>query len=180
LTDSDSKNGKGDEALVAVGRIVAAHGLRGELKAVPLTDWPERISQIPSLFVYGDGPKPAESHEIESVRPADRQVLIKLRGVDDRNAAESLKGLWLGIPQSKRKPLPENAYYPDQLIGLHAETPEGDRIGIVTAVLPYPAQDLLSVDREGREILIPMVKEFIKKVDLPSGKVVIDSVEGLY
>jgi len=171
---------KGDEALAAVGRIVAAHGLRGEVKAILLTDSPERISEIPRVFVYGEGSEAAESYEIEAVRPADRQVLIKLRGVDDRNAAESLRGRFLGIPQSKRKPLPDDAYYPDQLVGLRVETSDGNRIGTVTAVLPYPAQNLLSVDRDGREVLIPMVKEFVKKVDIPSGKVVIESVEGLF
>ena len=53
-------------------------------------------------------------------------------------------------------------------------------IGTVTGVLTYPAQNLLSVDRDGKEVLIPMVKEFIKKVDIPAGKVVLDSVEGLF
>jgi len=76
--------------------------------------------------------------------------------------------------------LPDDAFYPDQLIGLRAETPDGSRIGTVTGVLPYPAQNLLSIDRDGREVLIPMVKEIIKKVDIPSGKVVIDSIEGLF
>jgi 16S rRNA processing protein RimM len=182
LTNSDEKKGggKGDETLVAVGRIVAAHGLRGELKVFPLTDSPERLPRMRSVFVYGEEPGASESFEIESVRTGGDHVLVKLRGVDGRNAAESMRGRWLGIPQSERRSPPDNAFYPDQLIGLRAETADGVPIGTVTGVLPYPAQALLSVDRNGSEVLIPMVKEIIKKVDIPSGIVVIDSIEGLF
>ena len=172
--------GEGNESLVAVGRVGAAHGLCGEVKAIPLTDSPERMFESRSFFIFGDGPGAAESYGVESVRKGGRQVLIKLRGVDDRNAAESLRGRWIGIPQSERRPPPDNAFYPDQLIGLRAETSDGKLIGTVTGVLTYPAQNLLSVDRDGKEVLIPMVKEFIKKVDIPAGKVIIDSVEGLF
>jgi 16S rRNA processing protein RimM len=179
LTDSTDKS-NGEKGLAAVGRIVAAHGLHGELKVALLTDSPERFRVMRTLFVFGGGSEETEPHQIESLRRMDRQILIKLRGVDDRNAAESLKGRFLGIPQDQRKPLPDDSFYPDQLIGLSAETEKGIRIGTVKDVLAYPAQNLLAVDCDGREVLIPMVKEIIKKVDLTSGKVVIDSIEGLF
>jgi 16S rRNA processing protein RimM len=171
---------EGEESLVAVGRIVAAHGLKGEIKAVPLTDSPERIFELRSVFVSRDGAGGADRHEIESVRESGRHLLIKLSGVDDRNRAESLRGAWLNIPESERRAPADNAFYPDQLAGLRVETASGEAVGTVTDVLRTRAHDLLAVDREGTEILIPMVKALIRRVDLDSGKVVIDSVEGLF
>ena len=165
---------------MGVGRIVAAHGLRGEVKAVPLTDSPERLFELRSVFVSREGSGGADRYEIESVREGGRHVLIKLRGIDDRSSAESLRGAWLNIPQSERLTPAGNAYYADQLRGLKVETGTGEAVGTVTDVLHTRAQDLLAVDREGREILIPMVKALIRRVDLDSGKVVIESVEGLY
>jgi 16S rRNA processing protein RimM len=82
---------EGEESLVAVGRIVAAHGLKGEIKAVPLTDSPERIFELRSVFVSRDGAGGADRHEIESVRESGRHLLIKLSGVDDRNRAEFIR-----------------------------------------------------------------------------------------
>jgi 16S rRNA processing protein RimM len=182
LTDSDIDKGEieGRESLVAVGRIAAAHGLKGEVKAVPLTDAPERFLEIQSVFVTSDGAGETRRYEVESVREGGRHFLVKLAGVDDRNSAESLRGAWLGIPQSERRAPPDGAFYPDQLSGLNVETETGEAVGTVIDVLRTGAQDLLSIDREGREILIPMVKELILRVDLDSRKVVIASIEGLF
>jgi 16S rRNA processing protein RimM len=168
------------ESLVAVGRVIAAHGLRGEVKAVPLSDSPERLKEIRSIFVLKDGPGGAERFEIASVRESGRMWLVKLNGVDDRTGAESLRGAWLSVPLSERRIPPEGAYYSDQLAGMRVETDTGVAVGTVSDVLRAGGRDLLAVDREGREILIPMVKELIKRVDLDSGKVVIDSIEGLF
>jgi len=165
---------------VAVGRIVAAHGLKGEVKAVRLTDSEDRIRGLRSILVSMDGTAGAERHEIENIRESGRHFLIKLSGVDDRNRAESLKGAWLNIPQSERRTPGSDAYYPDQLTGLRVETSSGEAVGTVTGVLHTGAQDLLAVDRGGREVLIPMVGALIRRVDLDSGKIVIDSIEGLF
>jgi 16S rRNA processing protein RimM len=165
---------------VAVGRVRGAHGIRGEIKAIPLTDWPERIHEIRSVFLSGDAEEQGMWFEIERVRGSRKQILLKLRGVDDRNKAESFKSFWLQIPQAECKPLPENEYYIFDLKGLLVETAEGEAIGTVTDVLKLPIQDVLVVDRNGKEVLIPMVKDFIKRVDIPSGKVVIDFIEGLF
>jgi len=180
FTDIKNSADEGGESLVAVGRIVAAHGLKGEVKAVALTDSPERLREIRSVFVSREGSAGAELVKIASVRENGRQWLVKLDGVDDRTGAEALRGAWLSIPGSDRRNPPEGAYYPDQLAGLRVETETGEAVGTVSDVLRTGAQDLLAVDREGREILIPMVKALIKRVDLDSGKVVIDSIEGLF
>jgi 16S rRNA processing protein RimM len=171
--------GKG-EPPVAVGRVVGAHGLRGEVKTVPLNDRPERILEIRSVFLSGEAEILGERFDVEHARRADKLVLLKFRGVDDRNRAETLKGYWLNDPNGEVKPLAENEYYIFDLKGLLAETAEGRAIGRVVDVLKLPAQDALVVDRNGEEILIPMVKELVKRVDVPAGKVVIDFIEGLY
>lgn len=180
VTDSKNPDGERGQSLVAVGRVVAAHGLKGELKAVPLSDSPERLKEIRSVFVSKDGSDEVSRFEIASVRDGGGMWLVKLNGVDDRNGAESLRGAWLSIPQSERRVPPEGAYYPDQLAGMRVETDTGEAVGTVSGVLRAGGRNLLAVDREGSEILIPMVKELIKRVDLDSGKVVIDSIEGLF
>jgi 16S rRNA processing protein RimM len=108
-----------------------------------------------------------------------KAILVKLRGIEDRSQAESLTGHDLRIRRSECATLPENAYFIFELKGLAVETVEGEKIGTVADVLRLPAQDMLVVRRKREEILIPMVKKFVRKIDIPSGKIMVESIEGL-
>jgi 16S rRNA processing protein RimM len=108
------------------------------------------------------------------------RLLARFTGVDDRTAAETLRGLELRleVPDDERPDDPEE-FYDHQLIGLRARDRIGGEIGAVTDVLHLPAQDLLVLDVDGREVLVPFVAELVPVVDLESGHLLVDSLPGL-
>jgi len=162
-----------------VGRISGAHGIRGELNAISLTDQPERFRTLRTVFLAEGDSDPGERYEVEGVRFSGKYALLKLKGLDDRTAAESVGGRWIRIPQSECGPLPAGSYYFFELIGLTVVTIDGETIGTVREVLRAPGQDLLVIDREGGEVLVPMVKEWIRSVTPKAGTVTVESIEGL-
>lgn len=168
----------GGETFVSIGRIVRPHGIRGEVKVTPLTDWPERLKEYSSLYMEkGEGC--GKWMEIEKGRVQGNQVVLKISGIDDRKGAESLRGAELKIQGDKITPPPEGSYRIFDLIGLEVTTTAGKRIGSVVDILRMPAQDVYVVDADGREVLIPAVKAFIKRVDIQGGEIVIRVIEGL-
>jgi len=162
-----------------VGRISGAHGIRGEVKAVSLTDQPERYRALRTVWLAAGDADPGDPCEVESVRFSGKYALLKLKGVDDRTAAESMSGRWIRIRRSDCGDLPAGFYYFFDLVGLTAVTAAGETIGTVREVLRAPAQDLLVIDRDGDEILVPMVKEWIRSVEPKAGTVTVESIEGL-
>jgi 16S rRNA processing protein RimM len=99
--------------------------------------------------------------------------LIKLRGIDDVTAAEALQ--WEYLEATGRPELDEDEFLADDLIGLSVVTIEGETLGTIDDVMPYPAQDVLQVG----EIMIPMVKQFVKEVDLEKGSVTVQLIPGM-
>ncbi|MBN2202113.1 16S rRNA processing protein RimM [bacterium] len=172
-------DGRGDASTVSIGRISAAHGLRGELKAFPLTHDPERFKTLRTVWLADGDEEPGERHAVESVRLSGSFALIKLKGIDDRTAAESVTGRWIRIRRSQCRTLPAGSYYLFELIGLKAVTAAGETVGTVREVLKAPGQDILVIDREGEDVLVPMVKEWIRSVDPPAGIVTVTTIEGL-
>jgi 16S rRNA processing protein RimM len=162
-----------------VGRISGAHGIRGELKAVSLSDEIGRFRRLQTIWLAADDADGGERREVEGVRFSGRYALLKLKGVDDRTAAERVSGRWIRIPRSECASLPAGSFYFFQLVGLRTVTPDGETIGTVREVLRAPAQDILVIDRSGGEVLVPMVREWVRSVDLEAGVVTVESIEGL-
>lgn len=159
--------------LVLVGEIVAPHGVRGEVRMNPLMDAPETLLRLPSVhFVYPGGR--TESRRIRQARLHKQQVLLVLDGVEDREAAEALRGVEIYI---RRAELPErDVYYIDELIGLSVITEAGQDLGRIEAVHPYPANDVY----ETPLALIPGIPdEFVISIDPAAGRVVVRDVPGL-
>jgi len=167
----------GVEPFIIVGRIVRPHGIRGEVKVAPLSDWPERFKDFHSLYLESEGN--AKRVEVEGRRVRGNQVILKLSGVNDREGAESLRGVLLKVREETCPPLPEDTHYVFDLVGLEVKTTGGERVGSVVDVLQMPAHDVYVVDARGGEVLIPAVKTFIKRVDIEDGVIVIEPIEGL-
>ena len=142
---------------LAVGNIVGAHGIRGEVKVELLTDFPERFS--PGATVYLGPESPTRPLRIEAARPHKGMMLVKFAGVPDRNAAELLRDNLLLIPEEQAMPLGEDENYAHDLIGLQVETTEGRVLGKVVEILYTAANDVYVVHRPGAEVLIPALKE---------------------
>jgi len=162
---------------LVIGRIGRAHGVRGDLFVEPMTDEPDhRYADGTVLMTSDDTTLTVATSKWHSGR-----FVVHFAGVDDRNAAEALRGQTLIIEVDPAE-LPEDPdeYYDHQLIGLKVVLEDGSLIGVIGEVIHLPSQDLLSVAREGdTEVLIPFVMEFVPEIDLNSKTVTITPPPGL-
>ncbi len=162
-----------DDKLVVMGVITSAHGIRGEVKIKSFTETPEDIAAYGPLLL-DDGP---QTVEIERLRPRKGAFIAKLKGVEDRDAAELLRGRELKLPRDRLPDIEEaDTFYHSDLIGLKAEKEKGQPAGEVVAVHDFGAGDLLEIRPEGtRETYyLPFTKEAVPKVDLAGGRIVIN------
>ena len=163
--------------MIHVGKIVAAHGIRGEVKVVPYTDNPRRFRKGGKVFVD----KINDYLTIASCRlQGDQVFLIRFAAVEDRNRAEELKGSMLSIPKEEAAPLPEGQYYFFQLEGLDVVDEAGTSLGIVSDLVEGGANDIYRIDRgNGDYTLLPALKHIITKIDLENKVMVVRLIPGL-
>lgn len=172
-----------DPAYLVVGHLAKPHGTRGELVIWPLTDRPEEVFAPGCRVILGDergepGASPMDL-VVEAGRSFKRGWLIKVEGVDDRNAAEEIVTRYLLVPAEERGEPDEGELYYHQLLGLAVETAKGETIGRVREVFETEPDHLLEVKGEGRLHLVPFSRRIVKSVDLEGGRLVIDPPEGL-
>jgi 16S rRNA processing protein RimM len=163
---------------IALGVVSGARGVRGEVRIMTYTERPEDISAY--------GPLTDETgkrrFEIVSATAAKNGVVARIAGIDDRKAAEALKGLGLYVDRSAL-PQPEaDSWYHCDLIGLAAEAPDGTKIGTVEAVQNFGAGDLLEIAFTGRRAteLVPLTEAFVPVVDIAAGRVVVALPENFF
>jgi 16S rRNA processing protein RimM len=166
------------EAVVAVGRIGKAHGIKGDVFVEPWTDAPyERF--VPGA-VFDSEPAGRGPLTVETARDHSGKLVVHFDGFDDRNAAETIRGTVLVMPAAARPVLVDpDEFYDTDLVGLSVRTVSGQALGPVTDVLHSPADSLLSIDWAGREVLVPFRKEFVPTVDIGGGVIEIDPPDGL-
>lgn len=216
---------------IVVGRVVRAHGLRGEVRVQSESDNPDRFAPGEVMFCRPErsagaarprdaaggapdsgaggaaaGGRPPGSHgaaraesaggaatvaaggrsptpapaggrrelRIEEVRFTTGALLVAFAGVEDRTAAEKLRGCVLEVPASSLPELEEDEYYPFELRGLRVWDEEGVEVGTVLELLDTPAQPVLSLRRAaGGEVLVPFTHEAVPTVDVPGGRLVV-------
>ena len=162
---------------VVVGRIGKPHGIRGEVSVELRTDEPElRFAPGAVLVVEGTG----RTLAVAGHRWHQGRLLVRFEGVDDRTAAEAVRG-WMLTAQVDPGELPEeqDSYYDRQLVGLRVLGADGRQVGEVAFVVHLPAQDLLEVRTEGGTRLVPFVTALVPDVDLAAGTVTLAEVPGL-
>ncbi len=166
-----------------VGRLVKAHGLKGALKVELYTDDPTHRF-VPgasfSLQVPQDSPWHGQKLQLVELRWYNSQPVAFFEGVTDRTTAETLVKAILWVDQETSE-LPEehDAWYDHQLVGLTALR-DGVEVGRIVRVDHFPAQDLLVVLSEGREILVPFIAAFVPEVDIAAGSVTLTPPYGLF
>jgi 16S rRNA processing protein RimM len=158
---------------VAVGRVSTAWGVSGVIKVIPLVDRRERLASGRSISVAG------HRRTIESSRWQKGLAYLKLSGIDDREAALSLREQLLTVPEGELEPLGGGQYYRFQLVGLAVESTAGAFLGRVTDVLSTGANDVYVVRGERGEILVPATDDIVKEIDLERGRMVVEEVSGL-
>ena len=157
---------------IKVGRIVNAHGIRGEVRVQPRDGDPAFLTRFKTFYIDGQPVSPTANHVHKSL------VLMKFPGVEDMNAALTYKDKDLYIRRADAR-LPEGAYFDDELLGMGVfDAATGEELGKLTAVENYPAHKVYTV-KGRREYLIPAVKDvFIKSVDLDRDRMEVQVWEG--
>jgi len=160
---------------IAVGRVLAPHGIRGEVKVEIMTDYPERFFHRPTLYV---GPE-ATPITVRSARYFKSYVLLSFEDRPDRNSVEDLRGRYLQIPMAEAMPLADGEFYLFQAIGLEVVTDEGKALGKVTDVIETGANAVFVVEGSGGEVLIPDTEEVVLGADLEKGVLKVHLIPGL-
>jgi len=172
-------SGRVPPARLIIGRITRPHGVRGEVKVRPETDFPQRFGRLRRVLLLDERKGEARPAGVEAVRRQGGVVLLKLAGVDDLEAARALQGWALAVPWEERVPPPAGSYYLAEVVGLRVRTPSGEALGRVTEVLRTAAHDVYRVAGEAGEVLIPATREVVRAVDLKRGEMVVVLPAGL-
>jgi 16S rRNA processing protein RimM len=167
-----------DEALLAVGRVGKPFGVRGEVVITPLTDSTERFHRLRSVRL-GPNPETARPATVDAVAVDVRGVRVHLNGVDDRTAAEALRGQYLFVDRRHRARLGAGRHYVHQIVGLVVEDERGVRHGVVKEVLKLPAQDVYVIAEGGKVFMLPAVREFIREIDVETGILRVQLIDGI-
>ncbi|MGN1003694.1 MAG: ribosome maturation factor RimM [Oscillospiraceae bacterium] len=155
------------------GQIVNTHGIRGEVKIVPWCDTPEFLCGFDILYLDG---KPVP---VESARAHKGNVIVKLAGVDDVNAAMCLKNKVVSIDRTNVE-LPEGRHFIADLIGLEVrDADSGAVLGVIDDVLTLPANEVYMVKGGSKEYMIPAVDEFLAETNIEGGYVRVRLIEGM-
>ena len=167
------------EDLIVVARIVKVRGLRGEVVADLLTDFPDRFEQLATLVaVSADGSH--RSLQIEEQWFHGDRLVVKFAGFDGPEAAKELVGCDLAVPAEERIELPDDNFYDWELIGCRVETVGGQVVGEVREIMRTGGVELLSViETDGRDRLVPMVADIVVEIDKEKKLIRIDPPEGL-
>jgi 16S rRNA processing protein RimM len=158
------------DRLVILGVIGAPHGVRGELRVKSATADPLAIGDYGPLFLP-DGRK----LRLLNVRQGGEVVIVKIEGINDRNAAEALKHLTLAVPRSALPPSDdEDDFYHADLIGLTCETAEGVHIGTIAAINDFGAGDILDIRRPtGPNMTLGFTKANVPAIDIAAGRIIV-------
>ncbi len=168
----DPETAQGDE-LIAVGVVGGPWGVRGHVKVASLTDLPERFSPGSQLLL-DDRPI-----HVQSSRSYKGGLVIKLREIDSRQAAEVLRGKLLQVPKDRAEPLPKGRYYHFQILDMQVWTKEEHFLGTVKEILTTGSNDVYVVRGDSKEVLIPALEDVVLEVDTEKGRMTVDLPEGL-
>jgi len=166
------------EELVAVARVVRTRGIRGEVVAESLTDFPERFEGLKEVTgLFADGRR--EPLTIERFWFQNERVVLKFAGYDSIESAEKLRDTEICVPESEAVELEEGEYYDFELEGCRVETLEGEPVGAVRELMRTGGTELLVVDGGEREYLVPFAESICVEVDVENKLIRIDPPEGL-
>ncbi len=161
---------------LTVGRIVCPHGIRGAVQMEILTDAPEHIAELETLYL---GPH-HHPYQVEQARFHKQRLLLQLKGCTERNAAEALRGDLVAVVVEDAAPLAEDEFYHFQLEGLAVQTAAGEELGELVEILSPPgANDVYIVHGLRGEVLLPAIPEVVQEIDLESRRMVVHLIPGL-
>ena len=177
-TSRNNTHNLNHNTLVTIGRVIKARGLRGEIKVEPLSNVLDRFKFLHEITLELKNGENI-NFNIEYSRISGVNIILKLNGIDDRDAAEKLRSAYINVTLDNVAPLDNKSYYIFDLVGMGVFDSGNNKIGSVTRIEQYPANDVIVVEKETEEIIIPAIKEFIVGIDLKSKKLTVNLPEGL-
>ncbi|UFU04149.1 ribosome maturation factor RimM [Ruania suaedae] len=177
-TGNDSGTDAGTDPgprLLRVATVGAPHGLRGEVRVIARTDDPDSRLGMGSELITD--PVHHGPVRVAAFRRQQQHLHLRFEGIDDRTAAEGLRGVEL---YAEPGGVEDEAWYPFQLQGLRAVRPDGSELGVIAGIEHSPAHDLLVLaEPRGARTLVPFVAQIVPEVDVAGGRIVIDPPPGL-
>ena len=159
------------------GKIVALHGVRGEMRLKPWSDDSSFLKGFKVVYLSADG---KQEVKLISARAHGNVSLIKLEGIDSVEKAQALRGKIVYIKKSDAS-LPEGRFFISDIIGCDAfEIESGEKLGVVSDIESYPANDVWHIKTQKGEVLIPNIPDVVKKIMPEEGKVLIRKMKGLF
>lgn len=166
---------------MALGRVVAAHGIKGEIKVAPLSGRVEELGAFRALILLAQAGDARGSRDVsvEHSRPQGGAVVLRLADCGDRNQAEALRGLEVCVARERLPRPAADTLYWHELEGVAVATVGGQALGELTALLATPAHDILVVTGNAGEYLIPAVDSFVAGLDAAGQTLLVDPPPGL-
>ncbi len=163
---------------LTVGEVTAPFSRFGEVKVNLETDFPDRFARLKEVCLR---PKTGEARlfDVEKARFHKGQILLKLRGIDSINDAETLRNWKVQVRSQDAVPLPNNEFYIHDLIGCEVTLVEGKVLGKITNILRSPSNDVYVIGQGKEEILLPAIRDVIQSVDIAAKRIVVTPTPGL-
>ena len=161
-----------------IGQIVNHFGIKGMVKVNPFTNDISQFEELKSVLVEKNGK--LLDIQIEEVKYSKNQILLKLKGIDTVEEAEKYRNCYIKIARENAKKLPKNTYFIADLLGLTVYTDENILLGKVEDIYNSGANDIYVIKSDdGKQILLPAIKEVIKQIDLEQEKIMVHLIKGL-
>ena len=166
------------EEYFEIGQIVNTSGLKGILKIKPFTDDIKKFSNLKTIYIKNKSG--LTEFKIEQVRYEKNMVMLKLAGIDTVEEAEKYRNLYIKILRDQEEELEEGSYYVVDILGCKVNTDANKELGKIVDVFQTGSNDVYVVkDEQGKQILLPAIKQVIKNVDIKNKIITVHLLEGL-
>lgn len=166
------------EEYFEIGQIVNTSGLKGVLKVKPFTDDINKFSNFKTIYIKTKNS--LVEFKIEQVRYVKNMVMLKLAEIDTVEEAEKYRNLYIKVLRNKEEELEKDSYYVVDILGCQVNTDENQELGKVVDVFQTGSNDVYVVkDEQGKQILLPAIKDVIKNVDIKNRIITVHLLEGL-
>ena len=161
-----------------VGKIAGTHGIKGTFRVFPTTDDVTRFELLKEIIIDLKGTQ--ETFKVSKVGYQKNMILLTLKEISDINVAEKYKNATLLIPEEEALPLGEDEYYTRDLYDMNVYTTDNELLGTITDIIATGSNDVYVVSKQGeKDLLIPAIKDCIKKIDILEKTMLINLMEGL-
>lgn len=147
---------------MVIGEIAGPFGVRGEIKVSSLTDFPDRFKGLKAVYLGADRRK----HTVMRCRTHQGRILLQLSGIDTPEQVSALGHVDIALPRSEAVPLPDGAYYLDEVIGLRVRTTDGDEVGHISDVLRTGSNDVWVIGQGRESVLVPAIADAVVELNV--------------